>query len=54
MKHVIELDYYKSTKHTHVYKTEDRTQAVQSVYVKRESLPIAPPTSIKLTVEYDD
>lgn len=46
------LAYFKSTKGTHVYKTENPDAAVTSLYVKRDSLPIVPPQAIELSLTY--
>ena len=48
------MAYFKSTKGTHVYKTENPDAAIQSVYIKRDALPIVPPKGIQITLEFDD
>lgn len=50
----IKLDYFKSTKGTHVYKTEEQGALIKSVYLSREAMPIAPPLDIEITVKYND
>jgi len=50
----IPLEYFKSTKGTHVYKTENRDAAITQVYIKRDALPIVPPQDIELTLKFTD
>ena len=40
----ITLTYSKSTKSTHVYKTDEEGAAVPSLYIKRAALPDKPET----------
>lgn len=46
----ITLTYSKSTKNTHVYKTDEEGAAVPSVYIKRDALPEKPET-IEVTIK---
>lgn len=50
------MEHTKSTKGTHVYTASlpDDDAPVSTVYVKRSSLPKTPPTTIRLTVEYNE
>ena len=40
----ITLTYSKSTKNTHVYKTDEEGAAIPSLYIKRGALPDKPET----------
>lgn len=46
----IVLTYFKSTKNTHVYKTDEEGAAVPSVYIKQGALPDKPET-IEVTIK---
>jgi hypothetical protein len=46
----IEMKHEKSTKGTHVYRSEGG--AVRSLYVEKEDMPKEPPASITLTVTW--
>lgn len=48
----IGLEYYKSTKGTHVYKTTIPTAAISQVYIKRDALPIVPPSAIEIDLRW--
>lgn len=48
----IGLEYYKSTKGTHVYKTDAPLAAISQVYIKRDALPIVPPSAIEIDLRW--
>lgn len=52
MQKQVELTFTKSTKGTHVYSTDKTDAAVQSLYIKRDSLPSKPPATITLTIDF--
>lgn len=54
MKKIIEMNYTKSTKGTHVYSTDEPDAAVSSIYIKRSGLPTEAPANITLTIDYEE
>lgn len=52
IKQKLHLD--KSTKNTHVYKSDEQNAAVSPMYVQKSSLPKDPPKVITHTIEWED
>ena len=50
----VEMQYYKTTKHTVVYKSEDAQAVCKSVYLEKAVLPLMPPKSIRVDVSFTD
>lgn len=47
----VKMSLGKSTKGTHVYKSEEKDTAISSLYINKESLSDKPPKMITVTVE---
>lgn len=50
MKLVVDMDYVKSTKGTHVYGDSAEKSPVPTLYIKRSALPVDYPKSIKVVI----
>ena len=51
---VIQLDYTKSTKGTHVYGSEEDDAPVRTLYIKRSALPVMEPKRIAVELAWEE
>jgi len=49
----IELTYYKTTKNTFVYKSQDEDSLITSVYLVKAQMPAEKPRKITVTVAFE-
>jgi len=49
----IELTFYKTTKNTFVYKSQDEDSLITSVYLKKSQMPADIPRKITVTVDFE-